>query len=51
MTLVAGAFVEVQSRVKLVVEFARLTLVTLAVPVGINVCVATTALCIAAIHQ
>ena len=51
MTLVAGAFVEVQLRVKLVVEFARLTLVTLGAPVGINVCVATTALRIAAIHQ
>jgi len=46
VTVVAGEFVEVQLRVKLVVEFACLKLVTSGAPVGItcNVCIATTAL-------
>jgi len=52
VTLVAGDFVEVQLRVKLVVEFARWKLVTLGAPVMIaGMCIATTALCIVAIHQ
>ena len=52
MTLVAGEFVEMQLRVKLVVEFARWKLVILGAPVmKAGTCTATSVLTIVAIHQ